>query len=341
MLIFRNIIITILLLCLAAISVVGIMVEAPQIWRWTPDRINQIGQSVVEIMRPGLMLFMIWIVVLLSCILVFFITVARPRRRMKIEVQMGGGRVVIMDAAIKKYIRNSLAELDGVNVKKIDLREQRGQVTTDLYADVRTRQNLPSLERHIIGRVRAALAEDLGITNLGDVHVYVKNFEVTGRPVKPTPEPAEQPEKASTSELPDESAEEAGPATVAAGAAIPPAALASADPVIGGEEPPAAEHSADDADAASAAADSPLVFPATEPAATSSDEPAPAVTESNGHDEIVAEKPLPAQDEGDAAGNETDSDNKDLDEPLAWDLIRPRDEDEDKKSDGEGGSRPV
>lgn len=343
MLILRNIVITILLLCLTAISVVGIMVEAPPVLNWTPDRLNQIGHSVVEIMRPGLLLFLIWIVILLSCLLVFFITVARPRRRMKIEVQMGGGRVVIMDAAIKKYIRNALAELNEVTVKKIDLREQRGQVTTDIYADVRTRQNLPTLERLIISRVRSALAEDLGITNLGDVHVYIKNFEVTGRPIKPAPEPAEQPEPAAA-EPTDDSIAETNAAIAAAGVSIPAATLASAEPVIGGEQPPDAEHAADDTNVASDGADSPLVFPAGESAIEAPDESAPAVTETDEQNEIVAEKPLPAQDDADAPVADTDPDHKDLDEPLAWDLIRPREEsetDDDKKSDGEGGSRPV
>lgn len=196
MLILRNIVITLLLLTLLAISVVGLMIEAPPVFHWTPERLHQLGHSVVHIMRPGLLLFWLWWVLFLGTLLVFFITVARPRRRMKIEVQMGGGRVVIMDAAIKRYVRNALAELHGVTIKKMDLREHRGQVTTDIYADVRTRENLPTLERRIISKVRNALAEDLGITNLGDVHVFIKSFEVTGRPAgsDPHPEPEHQPE---------------------------------------------------------------------------------------------------------------------------------------------------
>lgn len=190
----RNTIIVLLLLTLAAIAVVGVMVEAPTVANFTPDRINALGRSVLTVMRPGYLLFTVWVVILLATLLVFFITVATPRRRMKIEVQMGGGRVIIMDAAIKKYIRNALAEIGEISVKKIDLRDHRGQVSTNIYADVRTRENLPVLERRVISRVRSALAEELGITNLGDVHVYIRNFEVTGRPIKPAPAPAKQPE---------------------------------------------------------------------------------------------------------------------------------------------------
>lgn len=235
MLIFRNIIIVILLLVLCAISVVGIMVEAPRVLEYTPDRINALGRSVLTVMRPGNLLFYTWIAVFLATLLVFFLTIARPRRRMKIEVQMGGGRVVIMDAAIKKYIRNALAEINEVTVKKIELREQRGLVTTDIYADVRTRENLPVLELRIIGRVRSALAEDLGITNLGDVHVYIRNFEVTGRPITPAPAPAKQPERLEDTETHEEAiGDETRPApitgteaTTGPSSATPAAAVAS------------------------------------------------------------------------------------------------------------------
>lgn len=334
MLIIRNIVITLLLLCLAAISVVGLMVEFPPVLSWTPDRINQLGHSVLTIMRPGLLLFLVWWLILLGCLLVFFITVARPRRKMKIEVQMGGGRVVIMDAAIKKYIRSALAELSEVHVKKMDLREHRGQIVTDIYADVRTRQNLPILERMIISRVREALAEDLGITNLGDVHVFVKNFEVTGRPIKKGSAPAEKPETSAAAEAAEDDNHLAAP--IAAGAA----ATAAAEPVIGGEQPARAEHSADDANAASDAVDAPLVFPSGEFAAMAPDEP--AVTATDGDDIIVAEKPLPAQEDTQTADADLHPDHDEIDSPVPWDIIRPRDEDdENKKSDGDGGSRTL
>ncbi len=262
MLILRNFLITILLLMLAAISVVGIMVEFPQIMQWTPDRINELGRSVVRVMRPGMLLFFVWWFILIASLLVFFLTVGRSRRRMKIEVQMGGGRVVIMDAAIKKYIRSALSEIDDVHVKKIELREHRNQVTTDIYADVRTKDSLPVLERRIITRVRTALAEDLGITNLGDVHVFIKNFEVTGRPITPAPAPADQPEDSNlspesqfnTGEIEDETAVRPEPHDAETTSLVTPAdsleheaptPSADIEPVIGGESATDAEHHID------------------------------------------------------------------------------------------------
>jgi hypothetical protein len=313
MIFLRNVIIVLLLAALAVISVVGIKVEAPQIWNFTPDRINAIGRSVLTVMRPGYQLFLSWVVILLGVLLTLFLTVARPRRRMKIEVQMGGGRVVIMDAAIKKYIKNALAEIGEITVKKIDLREQRNLVTTDITADVRTRENLPTLERRVISRVRAALAEDLGITNLGDVHVYIRNFEVTGRPITPAPAPAKQPEikpgKQAKSDIASESPVVEPISTTAAAAtasslAEPIEPEGAAEPIIiPGEEAGEVVFT-----------DSGLMT--TEPAAAGA-----SSTETSS--EIIAEKPLPAQ------GEELTARHEDEDEPLPWGLDK-KDSDEDK-----------
>jgi len=323
----RNTIIVLLLLVLAAISVVGLMVEFPQIVNYTPDRINALGRSVLTVMRPGYLLFTVWVVILLASLLVFFITVARPRRRMKIEVQMGGGRVVIMDAAIKKYIRNALAEMGEITVKKIDLREHRNLVTTDITADVRTRENLPVLERRIISRVRAALAEDLGITNLGDVHVYIRNFEVTGRPIKPAPAPAKQPETTTTEARPADEREPMEPALEPGPEVGTSAAVATAAATAGAvlSEPIEPEGSAD-----------PIILPADEKgdfvftdSGMMTTEPADMTKVDQGSSDpvILAEKELPAQ--SDSASHE------DIDEPMPW--LKPEttdsDLDEDKDKD--------
>lgn len=179
MIVLRNIIVFLLLLILATIAVVGIMIEAPPVLGWTPDRINALGYSFIHVMRPGYGLLMMWAGVLLLSIVAAYLTFAR--KKMKLEVQMEGGKVIILDSAIKKYIRTALSDLPDVHVKKIDLVSSRGKIVSNLLADVRTRESLPVLERKIIDRVRRALSEDLGITNLGEVNVLVKNFDVTGR----------------------------------------------------------------------------------------------------------------------------------------------------------------
>lgn len=179
--ILRNIIVTLLLIALLGISIVGIMVEFPTIYHYHPTRINELGRSFLRVMRPGNLLLGAWFGLALATVLVFLMTVLRPRKQMKIEVQMGGGRVVILDSAIKRYIRSALAELPGVTVRRIDLRDTRLGVSTDLYADVRAAGNLPVLERQMIQRVRGALAEDLGISSIGEVHVFIRDFEVAER----------------------------------------------------------------------------------------------------------------------------------------------------------------
>lgn len=335
MLVLRNIIITLLLLTLLGISVVGLMIEAPPVFHWTPERLHQLGHSVVQIMRPGLLLFWLWWVLFLGTLTVFFITVARPRRRMKIEVQMGGGRVVIMDAAIKRYVRNALAELHGVTIKKMDLREHRGQVTTDIFADVRTRENLPTLERRIISKVRNALAEDLGITNLGDVHVFIKSFELTGRPGAKAhePEPAPEPE-------PVEPAETVPAADIVLNKQPDPASPSSSI----NEETLAAEAGADAASPAVAetrtlqaggpddAAPSPLTFPGEEaaPFRSASDTDTAAAGAS-----APEEEPLVL--DTDASAEPTSADT-DLDPVRPWDKFRTSKEDGDNTTPGSPSS---
>ncbi len=344
MLIFRNIIITILLLLLAAISVVGIMVEAPPVLHWTPDRINDLGRSVLTIMRPGMLLFLVWWLVLLATMFVFFITVVRPRKRMKIEVQMGGGRVVIMDAAIKKYIRNALSELGEVTVKKIDLREHRNLVTTDITADVRTKENLPILERRIISRVRAALAEDLGITNLGDVHVLIRNFEVSGRSI--TPSSAKDNKSDLTPEKSDSSEKIVAPASDSS--AYEPPAVSAAPAAL-----------ADPVDTSDAAAQ-PIIFKDTDndpdkndldkdetrfarldrdasTAGTASDVESPAVTKTSDAEPInIGEKAIAQDDNQDSAHHD------DLDEPLPWAFPDSAKKDTDETNDDDNkGFRPL
>lgn len=368
MLILRNFLITILLLLLAAISIVGIMVEFPQVMQWTPERINELGRSVIRVMRPGMLLFFVWWFILIASLLVFFLTIGRSRRRMKIEVQMGGGRVVIMDAAIKKYIRSALSEIDDVHVKKIELREHRNQVTTDIYADVRTKDSLPVLERRIISRVRTALAEDLGITNLGDVHVFIKNFEVTGRPITPAPAPADQPEdsnlseesQAGTGELDDTTS-----TTTEHQADAPPLVAttespydnsrpepADVEPVIGGETAAEAEHHIDTQRSPLDQAEESLTHSEAEmpagitratpdqdevPVIDTSDS-APVITETSAAEPVdLDDKPGLTQDEGISLARDNDNaDHKDLDDhELPWER-RLRESDGD---DNTGGTR--
>lgn len=179
--IIKNILIFILLLGFAAVAVTGAMIEFPTILGYNPERIHQLGRSFLEVMRPGNLLFWCWIGVIAALLFIVLISVFGRRKQMRIEVQMGGGRVVILDSAIKRYIRSALAEIPDVTTKRIDLRETRGGLQTDIYADVKTQESLPVLERRMIQRVRAALAEDLGITSISDVHVFIRDFEVSGR----------------------------------------------------------------------------------------------------------------------------------------------------------------
>lgn len=206
--ILRNILATALLIIFTLISFVGMMVFMPS-FSGRLTRINATGRKIMEAWEaapPGTHtnnLFWLWLALFFGCLLTFLMSYAARRRRARIEVQMGDGRVVVLESAIKKYIRTALGDIPDVTNKRVDLRQSRQGLEASIYAQVRTHEKLPDLERQIIRRVRQALSDELGITSVAAVHVYIKDFEVRQRPVAPIepPQPA-PPAVAERPELP-------------------------------------------------------------------------------------------------------------------------------------------
>lgn len=179
--IFRNVLVTLLVVVLFGISVVGVMIYFPQIWGTT--RIHVMGTKLLDAWRPDL--FWFWLVLLLMCILALLTTILVVRRKATIELQMGDGRVVILESAIQKYVKTALGDIPDITHQKVSLRKVRNGLEADIQARVRTHENLPDLERRIIRRVRQALTEELGIASVGAVHVVVLDFEVRARGPQP------------------------------------------------------------------------------------------------------------------------------------------------------------
>lgn len=184
MIFLRNLLATLMLLVLLAISVVGVMAYFPALGSYT-TRINAMGNNIIAAWEPKnslLGLFGLWLGLMFCTLLTFFIAIPARRRPTRIEVQMGDGRVVILETAIRKYIKTALADLPDVNARRIELRQQRNGLQADIYANVRTHEKLPDVERQIIRRVRHALSDELGIAQISGVHVYIKDFEVRPKP---------------------------------------------------------------------------------------------------------------------------------------------------------------
>ena len=177
----RNTLVFLLLLILTAMAVVGAMATLP----WTPgplERVRETGLEIVKVWQPGGMLFWMFVGVLFGILLVASVTISQLRRSARVEVHMADGRVVILESAIKKYIRTALAELPGISVKRIDLAQQRAGLRVDVTASVRTAEKLPEAEARIMARVREALIQKMGISAISGVHVYIQDFQMIPPP---------------------------------------------------------------------------------------------------------------------------------------------------------------
>jgi uncharacterized alkaline shock family protein YloU len=197
--IVRDLLATLLLLALMAISAVGMMIYMPS-FSGRLTRINAMGRGMMEAWSSAPPtarvnnLFWLWLGLFFAVLLTFLIAYIARQKRAKIEVQMGDGRVVVLDSAIKKYIRTALGDIPDVTHKRVELRQSRQGIEASVYAQVRTHQKLPDLERQIIRRVRQALSDELGITSIAGVHVFIKDFEVRQRPSEPAqPEVVREP----------------------------------------------------------------------------------------------------------------------------------------------------
>jgi uncharacterized alkaline shock family protein YloU len=183
--VIRNTLAAILLVAFAGISVVGVMACFPTFGgRFT--RIHDYGMAVVAAWRTHGLLWL-WLGLLVSTVATLVMSLALARRRAMVEVEMEDGRVVILETAIRKYIRQALAGMSGVTGHQIRLKQTRKGLHIDIFAQVRTHEKLPEIENAMIAKVRSALSEDLGIKSVSDVHVYIRDFEIAA---KPAPRPA-------------------------------------------------------------------------------------------------------------------------------------------------------
>ena len=185
--VLREILIIVLSVAVAVVSVVGFMCEFPA----SPalfEPVSRTGKSILAAWRPDLL--WLWVAMFLAAFAVLLLTIFRSRRGAHIEVQLADGKVVILDSAIKKYVRTAMGQVQGIIAQQIVLRQTRGGLHVDIYAKVRTNERLAELELKVMQCVRDALSQDLGIRAIAGVHVHIRDFEVNTRPVAAGPEPA-------------------------------------------------------------------------------------------------------------------------------------------------------
>jgi hypothetical protein len=189
--ILRKILAELLLLILLVISLAGVLTQFPAIFGVQPDWLHRKGQELASLWNAGASPFWFWLGLFVSSLAtLLFGLLSLIHRPAKVEVQMADGNVVILDSAIRKYIMTALSDMPDITPQRIDLRQTRKGLQADIYSRVRTSESPPELQRVVISKVRSALSDDLGITAVGDIQVYIKDFAVTPRPAPSPPEPS-------------------------------------------------------------------------------------------------------------------------------------------------------
>jgi uncharacterized alkaline shock family protein YloU len=216
----RDFLVVALLACLAAASIVGMMVQFPlEAAMFSP--IRNAGNWVLKVVVPKPSIFFwFWFGMLSGTFAALFLAIGARRKRASIEVKLDDGRVVILETAIRKYLKNTLADVSGFLLQKIDIYRVRRGLHVDVYAQVRAQQKLPDLETRVIQRVKMALTRDLGISEIAAVQVFVRDFKIDEEPalsfrkspersyeVEEEPRPLEAPKEGAAQFKPFEPAE--------------------------------------------------------------------------------------------------------------------------------------
>lgn len=213
----RNLLFTILMLTLLVASVVEMLVLFPVDSVFVAP-LRGLGEWVVRHTVPTpAMKFWFWFGVFWCTLGLSCLSWALRRKTAGVEVKMEAGKVVILESAIRKYLRNSLANFPAVTLQKIDIYRQRNGLHVDLYAQVRAQANLPELENQLIEEVKRALRENLGIEELASVRFFVRDFHVGIEPPLVAPRtPAETETSMASSASPTQEPERDMPYEIAA-----------------------------------------------------------------------------------------------------------------------------
>lgn len=165
-----------LMVALLVASVLGMLVSFPLQSKWF-DPVRNLGHWLIQRLLPEPhMVFWFWFGLFWLVVALGALASALRRHREGVTVQLDDGRVVILESAIRKYLRTALEKVAGFELRKIDIYRLRHRLHVDLYAMVRSQKRLPDLENAAISEVKTALRDQLGIEEEVSVQVYVQDF---------------------------------------------------------------------------------------------------------------------------------------------------------------------
>jgi hypothetical protein len=149
-----------LMIVILAASVAGMLINFPFESKWF-DPIRHFGNWLVQwiLPRPH-MIFWFWFGIFWVIIALGALASALRRRTDGIAIELDGGKVVILESAIRKFLRTALREVEGFSLRRVEIYRLRRTLHVDLYAQVRTRTELPQL----------------GIQETAVVQLYVQDF---------------------------------------------------------------------------------------------------------------------------------------------------------------------
>lgn len=160
-------------------SILGMLVTFPLRSKWF-DPVRDFGNWLVERILAGPhMVFWFWFGLFWAIIAIGGLASLLRRRTEGVAIQIEDGRVVILESAIRKYLRSALQEVRNFQVRNIDIYQLRRRLHIDLYAQVVAQARVPEIEEMVVGIVKRSLRDQLGIEQNAVVQLFVTDFSGT------------------------------------------------------------------------------------------------------------------------------------------------------------------
>lgn len=165
-----------LMVALLVASILGMLVTFPLQSKWF-DPVRHLGQWLVERILPQPhMLFWFWFGLFWAVVAIGALASALRRRTEGVIVPAEEGKVVILETALRKYLRTALKQVAELELRNIEIYQQRHKLYVDLYVLAVSGARVPEVEAKVIGIVKQALREQLGVEQDATVQIFVTDF---------------------------------------------------------------------------------------------------------------------------------------------------------------------
>ena len=116
-------------------------------------------------------------------VLALFIHLVRRQPRAFVAFGSAGGSVKVTRKAVRELVQRCCEELGGVGSARADVRIRRGALCTRVELRLRPNANLKGISNYLRQQIAAALTDNLGLENVGDIDVVVVGIFADEEPV--------------------------------------------------------------------------------------------------------------------------------------------------------------